>query len=262
MNNDLIIKNNDGILEIIFNRPERKNAISRTMFEEMLGILKSAISSNNLRAIFLSGNGDSFSAGGDVKDMAANKDSSSLQAKTQSLRRLMDISKMLYTSPVPTVAVINGISAGAGFSLALACDFRIGTEKAKFTTAFSKVGFSGDFGASYFLAKIVGPTKAKELLFFSEIFDSKLAHDLGVLNYLIDSNNIEKFTNQIKHKFKNLAPIAIKYIKKNLYNVDTSNLDSFLDQEALHQMICSETEDHKNAVKAFVNKEDVKFKGR
>ena len=116
MNSDLIINNNEGILEITFNRPERKNAISRAMFEKILETLKLNIHNKNLRAIFISGSGDAFSAGGDVKDMATKKDLDSLQEKTQTLRNLMEISKILYTSPVPTVAVVNGVAAGAGLA--------------------------------------------------------------------------------------------------------------------------------------------------
>ena len=262
MNSDLIINNNEGILEITFNRPERKNAISRAMFEKILETLKQNIHHKDLRAIFISGSGDAFSAGGDVKDMATKKDLGSLQEKTQSLRNLMEISKILYTSPVPTVAVVNGVAAGAGLALSLSCDFRISTEHGKFTTAFSKVGFSGDFGISYFLSKLVGISKAKELLYFSDVIDGTKALSLGIVNFLIDSNEIKSYTDSLKNKFKNMPPIAIKYMKKNLNNTDYENLETCLDQEALYQMICSETEDHKNAVLAFVNKEKVAFKGK
>ena len=134
MNSDLIINNNEGILEIVFNRPERKNAISRTMFQKTLETLKQNIHNKHLRAIFISGSGDSFSAGGDVKDMASKEDLSTLQEKTQSLKSLMQISKILYTCPVPTVAIINGVAAGAGFALSLSCDFRVSTELGKFHT--------------------------------------------------------------------------------------------------------------------------------
>ena len=262
MSSDLIINNNEGILEITFNRPERKNAISRAMFEKILETLKLNIHNKNLRAIFISGSGDAFSAGGDVKDMATKKDLDSLQEKTQTLRNLMEISKILYTSPVPTVAVVNGVAAGAGLALSLSCDFRISTEHGKFTTAFSKVGFSGDFGISYFLSKLVGISKAKELLYFSDVIDGTKALSLGIVNFLIDSNEIKSYTDSLKNKFNNMPPIAIKYMKKNLNNTDYENLETCLDQEALYQMICSETEDHKNAVLAFVNKEKVVFKGK
>ena len=262
MQSDLIIDNNEGILEITFNRPERKNAISREMFEKILETLKVNVHNKELRAIFISGNGDAFSAGGDVKDMAAKKDLGSLQDKTQALRNLMEISKILYTSPVPTVAIVNGVAAGAGLALSLSCDFRISTEHGKFTTAFSKVGFSGDFGISYFLSKLVGVSKAKELLYFSDVIDGTKALSLGIVNFLINSNEIKNYSDSLKNKFKNMPPIAIKYMKKNLNNTDYENLETCLDQEALYQMICSETEDHKNAVLAFVNKEKVTFKGK
>ncbi len=262
MNSDLIINNNEGILEIVFNRPERKNAISRTMFEKTLETLKQNIHNKHLRAIFISGSGESFSAGGDVKDMASKEDLSTLQEKTQSLKSLMQISKILYACPVPTVAIINGVAAGAGFALSLSCDFRVSTELGKFTTAFSKVGFSGDFGISYFLSKLVGTSKAKELLYFSDVIDANKAYGLGIVNFLIDSKEIKSFKESLIKKFCEMPPIAIKYMKKNLTNVENESLDTCLDQEALYQMICSETEDHRNAVKAFVNKEKVIFKGK
>ena len=141
MTEALLVKNDNDILEIRFNRPERKNAISRDMFEKMLHELEKNILDNNLKAIFLEGTGDCFCAGGDVKDMAAKEDNSSLPEKTENLKRLMQISNILYNATVPTVAVINGIAAGAGFALSLACDFRISTELEKFTTAFSKLDF-------------------------------------------------------------------------------------------------------------------------
>ncbi len=261
MQKDLITKITDGILEITFNRPERKNAISRDMFEILLKNLEKNINNNNLRALFISGSGDAFSAGGDVKDMASREDESSLTAKTESLKKLISISEIIYTSPIPTVAVIDGVAAGAGLAISLACDFRISTERGKFTTAFSKVGFSGDFGISFFLTKMLGTSKAKELLYFSDIIDSKQALKLGLINFLIESQNKDAFVDDMKSKLKKLPPIAIKYMKKNILNVDIMDIGKSLEQEALYQMICSETEDHKNAVRAFVEKKVIDFKG-
>ena len=262
MKNDLLINNNNGILDITFNRPDRKNAISRGMFEELLEVLEKNAYNSNLKAIFISGAEGAFSAGGDIKDMASREDNSSLQEKTEALKNLMGISKMIYKSPVPTVAVIDGVAAGAGFAISLACDFRVSTELGKFTTAFSKVGFSGDFGITYFLSRVVGISKAKELLFFSEVINASAAEKIGIINYLIDSKDKDSFIDDIKNKLRVLPPIAIKYMKKNFLNVDLGNLEKSLEEEALFQMICSETEDHKNAVKAFVKKEKFIFKGK
>ena len=232
------------------------------MFQELLEVLEENIHNNSLRAIFFYGAEGAFSAGGDVKDMASKEDQSSLQEKTEALRKLMGISKMIYTSPVPTVAVIDGVAAGAGFAISLACDFRVSTELGKFTTAFSKVGFSGDFGISYFLSKIVGISKAKELLFFSEVISAATAEKIGIINYLINSKDKDSFISDLKNKFKVLPPIAIKFMKNNLLNVDLGNIEKSLEEEALFQMICSETEDHKNAVRAFVKKEKFSFQGK
>ena len=261
MNKDILIENKDNILDIKFNRPESRNAITREMFEHLLTVLEKCKEDHELRAIFLSGEGDAFSAGGDVKDMASKEDTSSLEEKTNSLRRIMGVSELLYTLPIPTISIINGAAAGAGFAIALACDMRIATENAKFVTAFSKIAFSGDFGGSYFLTKIIGSAKARELFYLSESIDGKKANDLGIVNNLVNSTEINDYTKNLKNKFRNLAPIAIKYMKKNLNVAEIGDLNLSLNQEALHMMICSETEDHKNAAKAFVNKEKVIFKG-
>ena len=262
MKNHILIEKNNNILDIKFNRPESRNAITRDMFEQMLNTLEKCKEDHELRAIFLSGVGDAFSAGGDVKDMATREDNSSLQEKTNSLRRIMGVSELLYSLPIPTISIINGAAAGAGFAIALACDMRVASENAKFVTAFSKIAFSGDFGGSYFLTKIIGTAKARELFYLSDTIDAKKAKELGIINNLIDANEINEYAINLKNKFRNLAPIAIKYMKKNLNNTDYENLETCLDQEALYQMICSETEDHKNAVLAFVNKEKVYFKGK
>ena len=262
MSDNIIIKENKGILDIIFNRPDRKNAINREMFETLLNILKDSQTNPDLKAIFLSGTGNAFSAGGDVKDMANSNDNKTLQQKTISLRRIMEVSKLLHENSLPTVAVLNGVAAGAGLALALACDLRIASDNAKFTTAFSKVGFSGDFGGSFFLTKIIGTAKARELYYFSDIIDADTAFKLNLINYYRKENEIKDFVNVIKNKFRDLPPIAIKYMKQNLNNAETQNLDTILNDEATFMMICSETKDHKNAVKAFINKEKPEFIGK
>ena len=262
MSEHILIEKKNNILHIRFNRPDSKNAITRDMFELLLNTLEGCKKDHNLRAIFLTGEGDAFSAGGDVKDMATKQDNSSLEEKTNSLRRIMGVSELLYTLPIPTISIINGAAAGAGFAIALACDMRIATQNAKFVTAFSKIAFSGDFGGSYFLTKIIGTAKARELFYLSEVIDAEKAKDLGIVNNIIDSNEIDEYTVSLKNKFKDLAPIAIKYMKKNLNIAEVGDLNLSLNQEALHMMICSETEDHKNAAKAFVNKEKVVFQGK
>ena len=174
----------------------------------------------------------------------------------------MGVSELLYSLPIPSISIINGPAAGAAFAIALACDIRIATENAKFITAFAKIGFSGDFGGSYFLTKIIGTAKARELYYLSEMIEAKKAKDLGIINELIKNNELDAYVKKLKLKFQSLPPIAIKYMKKNLNNAELGNLDLALNEEALYMMICSETEDHKNAAKAFVNKEKVTFKGK
>ena len=178
--------------------------------------------------------------------MATREDNSSLQQKTNSLRRIMGVIRVaLFTANTYDFYYKWPRFAGAGFAIALACDMRVATENAKFVTAFSKIAFSGDFGGSYFLTKIIGTAKARELFYLSDTIDAKKAHELGIINNLM-ANEIGEYATSLKNKFRNLAPIAVRYMKKNLNIAEVGDLNLSLNQEALHMMICSETEDHKN----------------
>ena len=263
MEKEIILVKENNILNITLNRPANKNALTKNMLDELLNILLKAEKDENLRAVFITGSGNAFCAGGDVKNMAnQEKDLSPLQNKSRQLRRFMEISKLLHTMPAITVAVISGAVAGAGFSIALACDYRIASKNAIFTTAFAKVGFSGDFGGSYFLTQLVGSAKARELYFFADVISSEKAYELGIINSIVDISILTTEANLLKNKILDSAPIALRYMKKNINIAEKGDLDALLDNEALHHSICGETEDNKNAVIAFRDKKKPTFLGK
>jgi 2-(1,2-epoxy-1,2-dihydrophenyl)acetyl-CoA isomerase len=178
------------------------------------------------------------------------------------LRDRMQVSQWLHEMPKPTLAVIAGPAAGAGLSLALACDMRIASDDAKLTTAFSKVGLSGDFGGSYFLNHIVGAAKAREMYFTAEVILGKEAARLGLVHRSVPADQLTQAAEAWAQELAALPTIAVGYMKRNLNAAMRSPLSDVLDLEATHMMRTFETQDHKSAAQAFVEKRAPKFQGR
>ena len=174
----------------------------------------------------------------------------------------MEVSRQLHVMPKPTIAVIPGPAAGAGLSLALACDLRFCLDSAKLTTAFSKIGASGDYGGSYFLPKLVGAAKARELYFTADIISGKEAFDLGIVSKIAPASSFEQEADEYVNKMANLPTVALGYIKKNLNAAETASISEVFDLEAAHMMRTFMTDDHKQAVNAFIKKEPPVFKGK
>jgi 2-(1,2-epoxy-1,2-dihydrophenyl)acetyl-CoA isomerase len=164
--------------------------------------------------------------------------------------------------PKPTLAVIPGAAAGAGLSLALACDLRIAANDAKLTTAFSQVGLAGDYGGSYFLTQLVGAAKARELYFTADVISGAEALALGVVNKAVPGEELAQVAGEYARYLAGLPTVAIGYMKRNLNAAQHSTLGEVLDLEALHMVRTMMTDDHKAASIAFVQKEKPVFQGR
>jgi 2-(1,2-epoxy-1,2-dihydrophenyl)acetyl-CoA isomerase len=165
--------------------------------------------------------------------------------------------------PKPTLAALPGAAAGAGLSLALACDLRIASENAILTTAFAKVGFSGDYGGTYFMTKLIGAAKARELYLLSDRLDALEAERLGLVNRVVPDDALEKETLALAHRLAHGPSVAYRYIKENINRaLEGAEMGECLDLEATHHVHASFTQDHKNAVKAFVEKRKPVFEGR
>ena len=185
MPQDIIEAISDGVATLTLNRPDRLNALSATITDALLEALPRLAADPAVGVIVLTGAGRAFCAGGDVKRMAGDPDERSAPDAVQKLRAKMEISRLLHEIPKPTIAMVNGPAAGAGLAMALACDLRIAGESARFVTAFAKVGFSGDFGGSYFLSKLIGTGKARELYFTAEPLNAAHALALGIVNRVV-----------------------------------------------------------------------------
>ncbi|MBM3622451.1 MAG: enoyl-CoA hydratase [Alphaproteobacteria bacterium] len=264
MTTDLLVSVDDGVATLTLNRPQALNALSRDMGAAMLEALTRFELDSSVGAIVLTGAGRAFCAGGDVRAMAgrADQEPEPLEQKIRALRRRMEVSRLLHEINKPTIAMLNGVAAGAGLSMALACDLRYAARSARMTTAFAKVGYSGDFGGTYFLSRIVGTARARELYYFSDMVDSARMESLGLANAVFDDDKLVAETMALAKRLAHGPRVAISYMKRNFNVAEDGNLEDSFDTEANGHSRTSETEDHKEASKAFVEKRPAVFKGR
>ena len=252
-----------GVVTLTMNRPERRNALDPQMTRGLRSALERAASDDAVRAVVLTGAGDAFCAGGDVKAMAENRASEqSTPQRIDSLRLRADCSRLLYEMPKPTIALIGGAAAGAGMALALACDFRLAKSGAKLTTAFAKVGLSGDFGMSYLLPRLVGAARARELMMLSPVLSSEEALALGFVHRVYSSQDFDAQAHAFVEALAQGPTVAFGRMKHNLNTAYDVTLSSSLDSESANQIASFATQDHVQAAGAFVAKRVARFVGR
>ncbi|HXH82464.1 MAG TPA: enoyl-CoA hydratase [Candidatus Tectomicrobia bacterium] len=264
MSEDLLEVVEDGVAVLTMNRPDRLNALSVPMLDALLEALPRLAADADVGALVLTGAGRGFCAGGDVKAMAEGREfgGTSLEERAQALRSRMEVSRWLHQMPKPTIAMVRGAAAGAGLSLALACDLRVASENARFATAFARVGYSGDFGGSWFLTQLVGTAKARELYYTADIVDAAEALRLGIANRVVPDERLEEETLALAARLARGPRVALRYMKRNMNAAETQSLEECLDLEAWHHTRTGQTEDHREAARAFVEKREPTFKGR
>jgi 2-(1,2-epoxy-1,2-dihydrophenyl)acetyl-CoA isomerase len=253
----------DGVLTLTMNRPDRLNALTGEMLQGLHDSITRAAADPAIGVIVLTGAGRGFCAGGDVKAMADRAErADTYDDRVQGLRRRMDAARLLHDTAKPTIAMLRGPVAGAGLSLALACDMRIASDTAKLTTAFAKVALSGDFGGSWFLTRLVGPSKARELYLTSPILSAPEALALGLVNRVVADAELEAETRRLASSLARGPRVTLGYIKQNMNLAEHAGLGEVMDAEALRHTRCAQTEDHREAAAAFVEKRAPVFKGR
>jgi 2-(1,2-epoxy-1,2-dihydrophenyl)acetyl-CoA isomerase len=268
---ELIAENRDGVLYLTMNRPDKLNALSENITSGLLENLRRAATDDAVGAVVLTGAGRGFCAGGDIGRMrdrneataaADSNHSGSLTQRIAGLRRSEEVSLLLHEIPKVTIAAVNGPAAGAGLSICLACDIRIASDQARLGTAFARVGFSGDFGGTYFLTNLVGTAKARELYFTGEMLTAEQALQLRMVNRVVAAAALKDEVHNFARRIASGPRVAYSYMKANLNAALHSEARVMLDREALGQSLTGLTEDHKEAVKAFLEKREPKFNGR
>ena len=264
MGQELLEELKDKVAVLTLNRPDRLNAMSPPMLDALLEALPRLAADPEVGVVVLTGAGRGFCAGGDVKAMAEGREfgGTTLEEKAQALRSRMEVSRWLHEMPKPTIAMVRGAAAGAGLSLALACDLRVASDSARFATAFARVGYSGDFGGSWFLTQLVGTAKARELYLTADIVDAQQALALGIVNRVVPDVRLEDETMALAARLARGPRIAYRYMKRNFNAAESGTLKDLLDLEAWHHTRCGMTEDHREAAKAFVEKREPVFRGR
>ncbi len=269
MTDQLIETHDGGIATLTMNRPEARNALTGEMQAALGEAIPRLAADPSVRLVVLTGAGGAFCAGGDVKGFAAATSKApsdgggfNMEQRIHGLRTGMETVRWLHEMPKPTLAVIPGPAAGAGLSLALACDMRIASEDAKLTTAFSKVGLAGDYGGSYFLTHLVGGAKARELYFTADVITGAEALRLGIVNRAVPASDLAEAAADYARYLAGLPTTAIGYMKRNLNAAEHATLTEVLDAEAQNMVRTMMTEDHKAASAAFVAKVKPVFQGR
>jgi len=262
MPHELLESVSERVATLTLNRPDRLNALSSSMIDGLLEALPRLAADADIAVVVLTGAGRGFCAGGDVKSMAEGSSQLGVEDAVQRLRGRMEVSRLLHEIPKPTIAMVNGPAAGAGLAMALACDLRVASESARFITAFAKVGFSGDFGGSYFLSKLIGSGKARELYYTGEPLDARQALALGLVNEVVPEIELLGATTALAQRLAHGPGIALGLMKRNFNAAESGTLSELLDLEALHQVQTARTEDHQEAARAFVEKRAPMFKGR
>ena len=258
---DLLETMEDGIAWLTLNRPDRLNAFSPAMLLAFGEALQRLSEDPGVGAVIVTGAGRGFCAGGDVKTMP-ERASQGFEERVEGLRRMHRLPMLLRTMPKVVIAMDNGPAVGAGLGLAMACDLRIAGRSARFGTGFAGVGYSGDFGGSWTLTRLVGTAKTRELYLLGEIIDAETAQSLGLVNRVVDDDALHDEAAALARRIADGPRIAYGYMKRNLFAAETEPLATVLEMEAVHQARTAMTEDHLEASRAFAEKRRPVFKGR
>ena len=218
MSEELLYRQESRVAVLTLNRPERLNALTKDMMQALRARLADG-GGDGVGCLVLTGAGNAFCAGGDVRvqaRVAAEGSPETPEQRTDALRTSMEAARLLHDMPKPTIAMVNGVAAGAGLSLALACDLRIAGRSARMTTAFAKVGLSGDYGGTWFLTQLVGTAKARELYFLSDVLDAARIEALGLANRVVADDQLAGETMALAERLANGPAIALRYMKRNL----------------------------------------------
>src|SRR6202008_4033354 len=233
MSNDIVLQNlESGLLTITMNRPDRRNALNREMTLGLVAAARRAAENHEVRAVLLKGAGGTVCVGGDVKSMAEGRAPLPFEARMTNLRRGMEVSRILHQMQKPVVAQVDGAAAGAGLSIALACDLRVASASAKITTASAKGGLSGDYGGTYFLTQMLGSAKARELYLMSPVLTAQEALALGMVTRVVPDAEIDAAAQELAISRARGQSITLGYIKRKIKKAERLPLETCFDAEA------------------------------
>jgi 2-(1,2-epoxy-1,2-dihydrophenyl)acetyl-CoA isomerase len=246
----------DSVATITLNRPEALNALAGSMREDLHSAIQEARESSSVLCI--TGAGDNFCSGGDVKYMASARPEELALFVSQGKR----VVRTLRSLPIPTLASIDGIAAGAGLGLALACDLRIASSGARLGATFARIGLHPDWGSTYSLTRICGPAAARELIFSGRLVEADEALRLGLVHRVVGPADLTSAARETAEALRDAAPLALRWAKKAIAFSERALFEEVLDFEEEAQRACLASEDAREGIRAFVEKRRPSFKGR
>jgi enoyl-CoA hydratase/carnithine racemase len=253
---DLLCSVADGVATIVFNRPDAKNALSAPMSQALQRMIRERNDDPAVRVILLTGAGGAFCAGGDVKNMGDRRQSTQTPDERikEMKQRHRGVAGALVTSPKPTIAALPGAAVGAGLAIALSCDIRIAGQSAFLSAGYSRIGLSGDYGIAWLLTRLVGTSRAREMMFTSDRVDAARAERLGLVNRVVPDAELASAAHALAMAIADGPADAIRAMKENLDEASTVDHFTAIDREAERLVALSASENHKEAVRAFVEK--------
>jgi len=256
---NIILEEKAGVAVLILNNPESRNPLTEETKTEMLEALVHVAQTDEIRALVMTGRGPAFCAGGDVKkigqELTSEEKRQVMQKSQQLLRQLINLGK-------PVVAAVNGDAFGMGCNLALAADFIIASDKARFSEVFVKLGIIPDFGALYFLPRLIGLAKSKELVFLGKAIGAEEAEKIGLIYKVVPHEDLEKEGMTFAGRLAGMPTKAIGRAKEMLNRAFNMTLDEVLEEEIKAQLVLSQTEDHREGIRALMEKRKPKFQGK
>ena len=258
---NVLVAVDDRVGTITLNRPEKLNAFAGTMRQEVAQAVQEIADRDDVRVLVMTGAGRAFCAGADIgylKELLERKDTESFTALVEAGRAVVTT---IRNTPKPVIASVNGPAAGGGANLALACDLRIASDTASIGQTFNRIGLHPDWGGTYFLPRLVGPSKALELIFTGEMVPADEAHRLGLFNRVVPSDALADATLELARQLAAKPPRALALAKRAIYHSGNADLDGMLDIELDHQLRCFTSEDAVEGLEAFLAKRQPMFRG-
>ena len=255
---DIEVTRDGGVATVTINRPQRKNAVTGDMWAQLAETFRSLSADSEVRCVIITGAGGEFCSGA---DLSARTASGKPMHQLTAMRMVNDAALSLHRMPQPTIAKVRGVAVGAGCNLALGCDLVVAGETARFSEIFAKRGLSLDFGGSWLLPRRVGMHRAKELALFGDIISSAEAREMGLVNRVLPDGELDAFVDGWARRLAAGPPIALALTKRLLNNALNVTMEEALDDEGAAQTVNFGTKDTLEAMEAFVQKREPKFKG-
>ena len=256
----------DRVAIITLNRPQARNSLSDHLTPALRTMIRTCGENRDVGALLITGAGTAFCSGGDVKGMGANRDKKKQEmsydekvADLQERQRLL--TGALVAVRKPTIAALPGPAAGAGLAIALACDIRIAAQSAFVSTGYAKVGLSGDYGIAWLLTRLIGTSRARELMFTAEKVDAARCEAIGLFNRVVPDDRLQDEAFALAKSFAEGPALALRYMKDNLDEALEVDFDTARDREAERLVRLTSTADHREAVQAFIEKRKPVFTG-